>query len=159
MSTISPGSPPEQKEKPQTEKPEHKEERPKASSVGQKRRRLSYNAPRSKVETKKTAEAQLDQLPLSEQAEHLKRIVKEKEALLEELKRKRGIAEKGFSDEEKEKVDGLIVKWREVCQEVAMEIHRRAAATDPTVTVPQLLTHFSIEPALLHYSVEDEAFK
>jgi len=93
-------------------------------------------------------------LSFEEEKKRLERAIAMKVKRVEELERKEQLAHKQFNDEEQQKVDKLIVKWREVCQTVTQDLYARCVADMPDLTIPQLLEHVQIEPQLIHYSRE-----
>jgi len=97
-------------------------------------------------------------LSFEEEKKRLERAIAMKVKRVEELERKEQLAHKQFNDEEQQKVDKLIVKWREVCQTVTQDLYARCVADMPDLTIPQLLEHVQIEPQLIHYSVAEETF-
>eukprot|EP01087_Luapelamoeba_hula_P022298 TRINITY_DN7955_c0_g2_i2.p1 TRINITY_DN7955_c0_g2~~TRINITY_DN7955_c0_g2_i2.p1 ORF type:complete len:227 (-),score=57.85 TRINITY_DN7955_c0_g2_i2:113-793(-) len=96
----------------------------------------------------------------------LEALIRRKEATLAELQHKKRIAEEKFSSkEEQDKVDELIVKWREVCQAVLQELLAKAnnaaqASSSPeaSVTMEELLVHVGLDPELVRFSITEDKF-
>ncbi len=65
-----------------------------------------------------------------------------------------------LAQDEIEHLTALIDKWRSVCQEALMELlaHQNRHSIEP-VSLGQLLQTFHIEPSLLHYAADIDAFK
>ena len=64
----------------------------------------------------------------------------------------------GARQEEREKVQRLIGKWREVCQEVLVELHKHHVQEKADLTLAELVDYLKIDPAVVRFSPTDEVF-
>lgn len=60
--------------------------------------------------------------------------------------------------EEREKLPRLIAKWREVCQEVLMQLHSHHVQEKPDLTLAELVEYLKIDTEAIHFSPTDETF-
>jgi hypothetical protein len=55
-------------------------------------------------------------------------------------------------------VQRLIGKWREVCQEVLVELHNHHVKEKPNLTLTELVEYLKIDPDVVRFSPTDETF-
>jgi hypothetical protein len=65
----------------------------------------------------------------------------------------------GTRQDELDKLEGLVAKWRTVVQRVAEELQAQAAQTTPVPpTLGELLAAFQVDPALVQFRPDADAF-
>ena len=65
---------------------------------------------------------------------------------------------RGLGQAELEKLEGLVVKWRATVQTLALDLQTQAEAAGTPVTVAELLKAFQVDPALVQFKPEADAF-
>ena len=84
----------------------------------------------------------------------LQKELEEKESLLRKFRQYTRAKESG----EIEKLEGLVVEWRGVCQEVLVMLLEHGKKHEPTMTLGSIMRQLRVNPALVNYDEENEDF-
>ncbi|KAI9554080.1 hypothetical protein GHT06_019352 [Daphnia sinensis] len=94
---------------------------------------------------------------MEETLENLSKRIEEKEELLRKLKMIKLHRMKHSTNQ----LESLIKEWTGICQQALQDLQQKLAdqgSDSAAIGILELLRHLNIEPELVGYSIEDEAF-
>ncbi|KZS21053.1 putative Swi5-dependent recombination DNA repair protein 1 [Daphnia magna] len=94
---------------------------------------------------------------MEETLENVSKRIKEKEEILRKLKMIKLHRIKHSTDQ----LESLIKEWTGICQQALQDLQQKLAdqgSDSAAIGIPELLRHLNIEPELVGYCIEDEAF-